>query len=437
MRIRIDPGGPLHGTLRVPGDKSISHRALIFAALAEGRCRIENLSPGEDVRSTARCLVGLGVPIVRDGEAVIVDGVGLAGLRTPAEPLDCGNSGTTMRLLAGVLAGSGAGGILDGDESLRRRPMKRVLAPLRAMGASCTGVRDEKNDERAPLRFDRGAWLVGRRNTLEVASAQVKSALLLAGLWADGETTVQEPALSRDHTERMLRAFGAPLTTGENEATIRRPDRPLRAPETLLVPGDPSSAAFLLGAALLVPGSEVAVEAVDANPTRTGFLRVLERMGADLSILPGGEAAGDPIATFVARGTPRLQATGIGPDEIPSLVDEVPLLAALATQAHGTTRITGAGELRVKESDRLAAMARGLRALGADVTELPDGLEIRGPAQLRGAPVDSCGDHRIAMSLAVAALAAEGTTEIAGAEWVDISFPGFFARLDALREPKG
>ncbi len=409
----------MEGEATVPGDKSISHRALIFAALAEGPCRIEGLSTGADVRSTASCLRQLGVCIDADGT---VHGVGLHGLRAPEAPLDCGNSGTTMRLLAGVLAGSGVGGTLDGDESLRRRPMARVLDPLRAMGAIC-----EATDGRAPLHFAPGRPLRGVDHVLPIASAQVKSALLLAGLWAEGRTSVREPSLSRDHTERMLAAFGAPIAN----TTIHRTDI-LRAPATLHIPGDPSSAAFLLGAALLVPGGSVTVRNVDGNPTRTGLLDVLDRMGARITRTPRGEAAGDPVIDCTARHGPSLTATVVEPHEIPALVDEVPLLAALATQAHGTTEIRGAGELRVKESDRLAAIAAGLAALGANIEELEDGLRIHGPTPLRGATVDSHGDHRIAMSLAVAGLVATGETVIRGAEWVDISFPGFFSLLGGL-----
>lgn len=432
MEAIVHPAPSFRGEAAVPGDKSISHRALIFAALAEGICRIEGLATGADVRSTIRCLRDLGVRIETEGTAATVHGVGLHGLRPAPGPLDCGNSGTTMRLLAGVLAGSGVGGILDGDESLRRRPMDRVLDPLRAMGARCAATMG-----RAPLRIEPNAPLRGTHHELAVASAQVKSAILLAGLWAEGETSLREPGRSRDHTERMLRAFGAPIrvavTDGSPHPTIAvaAPAAPLRAPATLRIPGDPSSAAFLVGAALLVPGGNLLLRHVDANPTRIGLLAVLKRMGAAIERHPVGEAAGDPVVDLRIRHG-RLRATAIAPEEIPTLVDEVPLLAVLATQAEGTTEIRGAAELRVKESDRLAAMAHGLAAMGAEIEELPDGLRIHGPARLRGTRVESHGDHRIAMSLAVAALVAEGPTAIADAEWVDISFPGFFALLDRL-----
>lgn len=425
----ISPKGPLHGSAWVPGDKSISHRALIFASLCETKTTLVGHSTGADIRNTAECLRRLGVSITENGDTV--QGVGLNGFETPHGPLDCGNSGTTMRLLAGVLAGSGVGGILDGDISLRKRPMKRVLSPLRSMGAVCQGTRNEKGDETAPLRFAPHAWLVGRDHVLDVASAQVKTALLLAGLWADGTTRIREPTLSRDHTERMLLSMGAPLTHEDGFVAIRKPTLPLQLPATLHIPGDPSSAAFLLGAAAILPDSDLEIRNLSGNPTRIGFLQVLERMGADLEITPRGEAAGDPLIDVRLRHAPLL-ATAIEPEEIPSLIDEIPLLAVLATQAEGRTVIRGAGELRVKESDRLGAITEGLRAMGAAIEETEDGLEIVGPTVLRGASVEAHHDHRIAMSLAVAAFAAEGRTELHGAEWADISFPGFYDLVETL-----
>lgn len=432
----IAPKGSLHGSVQVPGDKSISHRALIFAALCEGATVIEGLSTGADVRQTAECLKLLGVSIVRQAppvDTLTVHGVGLDGLKPPPSTLDCGNSGTTMRLLAGLLAGSGVGGVLDGDDSLRRRPMRRVLSPLRSMGAVCQGARNDKGDETAPLRFAANAWLVGKDHHLDVSSAQVKTALLLAGLWADGTTRVKEPTLSRDHTERMLLEMGAPLHRHEDGSlSIQRPTAPLQLPETLRIPGDPSSAAFLLAAAAILPGSDLEITGLSGNPTRLGFLRALERMGARLVETVEGHAAGDPLITVRIEASPSLRGVEIGPDEIPSLVDEIPLLAVVATQAEGRTSIRGAGELRVKESDRLAAITGGLKRMGADITETEDGLEILGPTLLRGAEVEAHDDHRIAMSLAVAAWAAEGRTTLHGAEWADISFPGFYDLVDTL-----
>jgi 3-phosphoshikimate 1-carboxyvinyltransferase len=435
MRALIRRAARLSGSAQPPGDKSISHRAWIFSALASGTCAIDNLSPGEDVRSTAACLRALGVSIDAHGNGAVVRGVGLGGFRRPETVLDCGNSGTTMRLLAGVVAGAGVGGVLDGDASLRGRPMKRVLEPLRQMGARCEGTRSAKGEETAPLRFDPGVGLTGVRHELTVASAQVKTCLLLAGLFADGETTVREPEVSRDHTERMLKAFGAPLTFWPDRAiSIRSPAQPLRSPASLTVPGDPSSAAFLLAAALVVPGGAVTLTGVDVNPTRIGFLRVLQRMGAQIELLPEPDRAGDPVATLKARGGGQLTGTEITPGEVPSLLDEVPILAVVASQAKGRTVIRGAQELRVKESDRLAKVAAGLAAMGVPVQELPDGLIIDGPVALQGARIDAARDHRIAMSFSIAGLCAAGNTEILGAEWADISDPGFYTLLSGLTD---
>ena len=413
-----------------PGDKSISHRALLFGALGTTPMRVGNLAPGADVRSTAACLRALGVSVVEsEGQgSVTVQGVGPGGFTSPVGPLDCGNSGTTMRLLLGLVAGAGLSCTLDGDASLRRRPMRRVLAPLREMGARMAG-QGGPEDERAPLRVSASPALVGRLHRLPIASAQVKSALVLAGLAADGETRVREPEPSRDHTERMLAAWGAPVRLEAAEVVATRLLRPLALPEALDVPGDPSSAAFWVGAGLLVPGANVAVRGVDVNPTRTGFLRVLERMGAVVEREPEASAAGDPVATLRVRGGQPLRGTEILPSEVPSLLDEVPLLAVVASQARGETRLTGARELRVKESDRLRQLVLGLRAMGADLDELDDGFVLRGPTALRGAAIDSAHDHRIAMSFAVAGLVADGETEVEGAEWADISYPGFFTDL--------
>lgn len=434
MRVEVIRASSFRGTFAAPGDKSVSHRALILAAISRGECRISSLAPGADVRSTAACLAAMGVEVRMDRGKAVVRGAGPGGLRPPAGPLDCGNSGTTMRLLSGIVAGAGLAAVLDGDPSLRRRPMRRLLDPLRAMGARARGERSGTgDDECAPLVFEGGARLVGRRHVLAVASAQVKSALLLAGLWAEGETVVREPGPSRDHTERMLESFGVSVSRGPDGAVgVRGPGPSLGAPGAFTVPGDPSSAAFLVGAALLVEGGQATVTGVCVNDTRTGFLRVLARMGADVRQVDRGFLGGEPMADLVVRGCPgSLRGTRIEPDEVPSLVDEVPLLAVVAAFARGTTSIRGAAELRFKESDRLAQVARGLASMGALVRELPDGLEIRGGAPLRGADVDAASDHRIAMSFAVAGLAAEGTTRIRGAEWADVSFPGFFSLLAA------
>ncbi len=428
MRVRVRRAGSFAGTVEVPGDKSISHRALIFAALGVTPLALEHLAPGADVRSTAACLEALGVRCSSQPGTLLVQGRG--GLRPSAQPLDCGNSGTTMRLLSGLVAGSGVQATLEGDASLCRRPMRRVLEPLRAMGACATGTA-RQGEECAPIVFSGGA-LVGVSHTLSVASAQVKSCLILAGLQADGTTRIREPQASRDHTERMLRDFGAPLSVTEGgTVVVERLLRPLSLPARLRIPGDPSSAAFFIGAALLVPGGSVRCTAVDVNATRTGFLRVLSRMGAQVQLEPLAESAGDPVATLHARGGARLRGTTILPEEVPALLDEVPLLAVVASQAEGVTRLSGASELRVKESDRLRQVCRGLKAMGADVEETADGFVLRGPARLVGTHLDAMGDHRLAMSFAVAGLVADGETSVEGAEWADISYPGFFAELSA------
>ena len=430
MRVRVRRAGRLTAEVLAPGDKSISHRALLFGALGTTPMQVRNLAPGADVRSTGACLRAMGVSVV-DGETpgtVTVRGAGPGGFRSPDSVLDCGNSGTTMRLLLGLVAGARVGCTLDGDASLRARPMRRVLGPLRAMGARMKG-QGGPGDERAPLRVEPVPTLQGMSHRLPIASAQVKSALVLAGLAADGETRVREPEPSRDHTERMLGAWGAPVRVEGGEVVATRLLAPLALPESLEVPGDPSSAAFWVGAGLLVPQGSVMVGGVDVNPTRTGFLRVLERMGARVELAPEAARAGDPVATVHVRGGQSLRGTEILPAEVPTLLDEIPLLAVVASQASGETRVTGARELRVKESDRLKQLVLGLRAMGADIDELDDGFVLRGPARLRAGEIDAAHDHRIAMSFAIAGLVADGVTEIEGAEWADISYPGFFREL--------
>ncbi len=422
--------GPLRGRVRVPGDKSVAHRALIFGALAEGITEISGLPAGADVASTERVLRALGVAVDRDGSRARVRG---GRLDPPASPLDCGNSGTTARLLLGALAGHAAPGRtarLDGDASLRRRPMGRVTGPLARMGA-----RFEGPAERLPLAV-RGGPLRGVVHEVPVASAQVRGALLIAGLAAGGRTEVRQPRGCRDHTERLFRAMGVPVEArplpgrpGWEAVAVAGPARLRGRP--LAVPGDPSSAAFLLAAAALVPGSEVTVEGVSLNPTRTGFLAVLRAMGARVEARPGGEAA-EPTGTVRVRPG-RLRGVDIPPEAVPGLVDELPVLAVLAAVAEGPTRIRGAAELRVKESDRLAAVADLLGALGARVVERPDGLDIAGGARLRGAALRGHGDHRVVLSAAVAALAARGASRIDDAAPAAVSFPEFFAVLDRLR----
>ncbi len=430
--LSLPGGGSLRGSVRVPGDKSISHRALLFGAIAEGQTRIEGLLPAEDPLSTAACLRAMGVeiPPIRAGEPVLVRGVGLDGLAEPEDVLDCGNSGTTMRLLLGLLAGrAGRHFVLSGDGSLRRRPMRRVADPLAAMGAEIHGRR---NGELAPLAV-RGRLLHGATLRTPVASAQVKSALLLAALTADGPTTVIEPAHSRDHSERMLRAFGADLTVSGADGTevTLRPGAALRG-RPVVVPGDISSAAFWLVAGALTPGADLLVENVGLNPSRTGILEVLERMGASIEVENPREVAGEPVGDLRVRHGP-LRPFTIEAGQVPRLVDEIPVLAVAACAAAGVSRIRGAEELRVKETDRLTVMARQLTAMGARLEEHPDGLTIEGGAPLRGAEVDSETDHRVAMSLAVASLVARGETRLHGAAAAAVSYPDFWRDLERLR----
>ena len=425
-RLRVRSGGPLAGSISVPGDKSISHRVVILTALARGVSRIEGFLVADDCLCTARALQAMGVTIEGlPGESLTVTGVGLRGLRPPPGPLELGNSGTGMRLLLGVLAGQSFEATLKGDESLSRRPMDRIAEPLGLMGARLIG----RGGRVLPPVTVTGAELRGITYRTPMASAQVKSAVLLAGLNARGPTSVVEPAASRDHTERMLRAMGADVVVKDLAVTLR-PGRSLAARD-FTVPGDLSSAAFILAAALLVQGSRVTVNRVLLNPTRAGLLDVIERMGAPAAFTGAREVAGEPVGNLTCV-TSELRATEVGGDLIPRTIDEVPLLAVLATQARGETVIRDAAELRVKESDRLAAMAEVLGAMGAEITELADGLVISGPTRLKGATVNSHGDHRVAMSAAVAGLVAEGETVIEDTECIGTSFPGFVALMTSL-----
>jgi len=414
------PGGPLRGGISVPGDKSVSHRAVMFAALAEGTTRIHGFLEGEDTRATAAIFAQLGVCIEAPSPSQrIVHGAGLHGLRAPAGDLDCGNSGTGMRLLAGLLAGQDFDSVLVGDTSLSRRPMRRVVDPLTAMGARI----DTTPEGTAPLRVRGGQRLRGRDHELAVASAQVKSALLLAGLYAEGITRVREPHPTRDYTERMLRAFGADVREGGGWIALH-PGRPLRSPGRVDVPGDFSSAAFFLVAASVVPGSDLLLRNVGLNPRRTGLLDTLREMGADIAVLHPRESGGDTVADLRVRHAP-LHGVDVPAHRVPDMIDEFPALFVAAALADGVTRVSGAEELRVKESDRIAVMARALAALGADVEERPDGAVIRGGAPLRGGAVDSAGDHRCAMALAVAAQRAQGQVRIGDCANVATSFPDF------------
>jgi 3-phosphoshikimate 1-carboxyvinyltransferase len=423
---------PLSGTLRVPGDKSVSHRSVLFGAMASGVSRPTGVLDSADVRSSIAAVRALGatVAVIAEHDGVLdleIAGWGERGPMTPAHPVDCGNSGTTARLLTGILAGWPIDVTLVGDESLSSRPMGRVTTPLAEMGARF----ESAEGDRLPLRI-LGGNLQGIDYASPVASAQVKSAVLLAGVRAHGTTSVTEPAPSRDHTERLLPAFGVPVRAEESarRAEVTGPAA-MRAFD-VDVPGDPSSAAFFVVAAQMVPGSEVVLPDVCLNPTRIGMLRVLERMGADVTLTPGSSIGTEPVGTITARFTSQLTGTVVTAAEIPSLVDEVPLLALVATRASGTTRFEGVGELRVKESDRLRAIVEGLAAFGADVRSGDDWLEVTGSTAIACARVHSLGDHRLAMAWAIAALAAEGATTVEGFEATDVSYPGFLGALRSL-----
>ena len=420
---------PLRGTLTVSGDKSISHRAIMLGSLATGTTEIEGFLPGEDCLSTIRCFRSMGVQIEQNGSSVKVFGRGLRELTAPAGILDCGNSGTTTRLLSGVLAAQHFNSVLSGDASIQRRPMKRIMIPLRAMGADITSV---SGNDCAPLSIH-GKQLYGIHFNSPIASAQVKSAVLLAGLYASGQTTVTEPALSRDHTERMLRSFGAKVLTGNFE------DRPsVTVTETqnlygteISVPGDISSAAFFLVGASIVPGSEVVLRNVGINPTRDGVISALRAMGAKIEVLEVRNEDSEPAADLLVRYAP-LHGTEIGGELIPRLIDELPVLAAAAAVAEGRTVIRDAAELKVKESNRIRTMAEGLSRLGAKVEETEDGLIIDGGAALHGGAVESYSDHRIAMSFAILSLVTDGEVRISDPDCVNISAPTFYEDLKSL-----
>ena len=423
----IAPARRLHGRLTVPGDKSIAHRYALFAALAEGRSTLSHYAPGADCRSTLACLRGLGVEVneTADGMVTLL-GRGFGQLRSPSAPLDAGNSGTTMRLLAGVLAGQPFSATMVGDASLSRRPMRRVIAPLETMGARFDAV-----DGRPPLTVH-GARLRAIAHEPETPSAQVKSAVLLAGLHAEGTTSVLEPAATRDHTERALAAFGGHAVVDGLRVSVTGGQR--LEGRTLYVPGDFSSAAFWLVAAAALPGSRIDIDDVGLNPTRTALLGVLERFGARVRVEVTATAAGEPRGSITVEGD-RTGTLDIAPHEVPGLIDELPAIAALAAHG-GQVTVRGATELRVKESDRIAALVAGFRALGINADERPDGFVIAGPAagstRPSGGRADARGDHRMAMAFAIAALAADQPSTIDGSDVVAISYPGFFETLGRL-----
>lgn len=421
----IHTAKPLKGELSVPGDKSISHRAVMFGSLASGTTEITHFLKGADCLSTIGCFRQMGVEIEEQKNRILVRGRGLHGLSAPSSVLDCGNSGTTTRLISGILAGQSFSSQLTGDASIRKRPMGRIIRPLRQMGASIESL---SGNDCAPLRIE-GRPLHAISYDSPVASAQVKSCVLLAGLYADGPTSVTEPALSRNHTELMLSSLGAELTRRGTTATIN--PEPVLTGTSIHVPGDISSAAFFLAAGLMVPGSEILLKNVGINPTRDGILRVIRAMGGSLEILNRTNSGGEEAADLLVRSS-SLHGTVLAGELIPTLIDEIPVIAVLAAFAEGTTIIRNAEELKVKESNRLDIMVDGLSRMGADIEGTDDGMIIRGGKSLHGAVIDSHLDHRIAMSFAVAALAADGETEILDADCVNISYPEFYRDLKML-----
>lgn len=419
----VEPVKSLSGEITVPGDKSISHRSIMLGSIASGRTVITNFLRGEDNFSTMNAFRSMGVRIEDNGTAVTVNGVGLHGLQEPQDVLDCGNSGTTIRLMTGLLSGQRFFSVLTGDQYLRKRPMKRVTEPLGRMGAKIAG---RGNGTLAPLAIS-GSRLNGIRYDSAISSAQVKSALMLAGLYADGETMITEPSLSRDHSERMFRLFGASIFTGERTVSLNG-FQELNAQE-IMVPGDISSAAFFIVAALITPGSELLIKNTGVNPTRTGVLDVLKAMGGNIQLLNQREQSGEPVADILVRSSV-LKGIEIGGDMVPRAIDEFPVICVAAALAEGTTVIRDAKELRVKETDRIAAISANLRIIGAgNIVETDDGMSIDGVEELKGGTVTSFGDHRIAMSLSVAALACRSAVTIDDISCAATSFPGFYDLL--------
>nr|WP_294467921.1 3-phosphoshikimate 1-carboxyvinyltransferase [uncultured Sellimonas sp.] len=429
---QITTSSPLKGEITVPGDKSISHRSIMFGALAKGVTRVRGFLEGADCLSTIGCFRQMGIEIEKETDGqILVHGKGIRGLSAPASTLDVGNSGTTTRLISGILSAQNFTSVLSGDASLNSRPMGRIIRPLTMMGAR---IKSLNGNDCAPLQIDGRTDLHGIHYDSPVASAQVKSAILLAGLYADGSTSVREPALSRNHTELMLSQFGADLHTEilpDGSAKIRiSPCQELYA-QDLLVPGDISSAAYFIAAALLVPGSEVLIKNVGINETRAGILKVCHDMGADITYLNQKQGVGEPTADLLVRHS-HLHGVCVEGALIPTLIDEIPMIAVLAALADGTTVIRDAAELKVKETDRIRTVTENLSAMGADITPTEDGMIIRGGTQLHGAEIHPYMDHRIAMAFAVAGLAASGETTILEDQCVDVSYPGFFEALRTL-----
>ena len=423
--MKITKTNRINGTINVPGDKSISHRALMFSALVMGKTEIVGLAACQDVLSTKQCIEMMGIEFETFGTKTIVTGGGLTGLKKPAAILDAGNSGTTLRLLSGILAGQNFSSTITGDASLKKRPMKRIIDPLQQMGANISGSQDQC----APLTITPGK-LIQFEHKLKIASAQIKSCLLLAGLFISGHTTVIEPAKSRDHTERMLQYLGVDISINENTVSVA--GLPILKPNPLDVPGDISSAAFFLVAASIIQDSKIRLKNIGINPSRTGILDVLNLMGANYTLNHKKIANNEERADIDILHN-QLNGIEIKGNLIPRIIDEIPVLAIAATQAKGQTIIKDAKELRVKESDRIKAVVNNLQKMGAKITELPDGMVIEGEQRLQGAEIESYGDHRIAMAFTVAGLVADGITTINNPECVDISFPGFFNQLKDLR----
>lgn len=415
----------IKGEIAVPGDKSISHRAVMFGSIARGLTEITNFLQGADCLSTISCFRRLGIDIENTPDKILVHGKGLHGLSAPSEILDAGNSGTTTRLISGILAAQPFTATLTGDESIRKRPMGRIIEPLSMMGAR---IRSLEGNDCAPLEIH-GTPLKGIHYTSKVASAQVKSSILLAGLYAEGKTSVTEPHISRNHSEIMLNHFGATVTTEGTTATIL--PNPLLEGRKIVVPGDISSAAYFIAAGLIVPGAEILIKNVGINKTRDGIVRVAKAMGGNIRLLNENHDSGEPVADLLVTYS-RLHGIRIDGALIPALIDEIPVIAIMAAYADGETIIADAAELKVKESNRIDVMVRNLSAMGADITGTDDGMIIRGGLPLHGALIHSMNDHRIAMSFAIASLLAEGTTVIEGAECVNISYPDFYKDLGKL-----
>lgn len=423
--MKFQKSSPLRGEISIPGDKSISHRSVMFGAIAKGTTEITGFLQGADCLSTISCFQAMGVCISNDNGKITVMGRGLRGLKKPDSVLDCGNSGTTTRLISGILSAQSFHTVLTGDASIQKRPMKRIIEPLSLMGAKISSI---NGTGCAPLSIE-GCHLKGIHYSSPVASAQVKSAILLAGLYAEGETKVTEPALSRNHTELMLSGFGADVKT-ENTTAIIKPAKELYG-QKIQVPGDISSAAFFLAAGLLIPGSQILIKNVGINPTRDGILKVFIKMGGNIQLLDKRIVSGEPVADILVTSS-SLHGTEISGPVIPTLIDELPVAAMAACFADGVTVIKDAAELKVKESNRIEAMVENLKAMGADAEETEDGMIIKGGRPLHGAVIDSRLDHRIAMTFAVAGLMADGETEILGADCVNISYPEFYSDLNKL-----